>query len=96
MAEQIVNDEVLGTLTWNKSVNCWGGETEITPGHTISVTVLAEDTPLAQVLAGARPLFQYLQAEEPALRQSAADGLLARYNSAWNDGPPLDSATFMA
>ena len=96
MREQTIEDEVLGTLTWNKSVNCWGGETEIMPGHTISVTVLAEDTPLATVLEGARPLFQRLRADEPALRQAAADGLLARYNSTWNDGPPLDSATFMA
>jgi len=96
MQEQTVEDKVFGTLTWNKSLNCWQGQREAMPGCIVSVTVLAEDTPLATVLNGARPAFQRLRTGETALRQAAADALLSLYNTSWNDDPPLDSGAFMA
>ena len=41
-------------------------------------------------------MFRRVQAAEPAFRQFVADVLLARYNSAWNDGPPIDSDAFIS
>lgn len=96
MQEQTVEDEILGTLIWDSQLEWWEGRQEITPGQTISVTVSADDVPLDTVLEQARQLFRRIQAAEPMFRRSTVDVLLDRYNSAWNEGPPISSDAFMS
>ena len=96
MQEQTVEDETLGTLIWDSQLEWWEGRQEITPGQTISVTVSSDDAPLDIVLEQARQLFRRVQAAEPIFRRAAADALLDRYNSAWNEGAPISSNAFMS
>ena len=95
MQNPTVKDETFGTLTWDENLEWWEGKKEIRPGQIVSVSISADDVPLDTVLEQARQMFQHVQAAEPALRRSAADTLLVRYNSSWNEGPPIDANTFL-
>jgi len=95
MDKRVVQDEVLGVLTWDGEAEWWEGEQEITPGHIVSVTVSANDTPLDTALERARQTYWRVQREGLALRRAAADILLALHNEEWNRGEPTTSDTFV-
>lgn len=96
MKEQTAQDEVLGILTWDDSLEWWEGKREIMPGHTISVSVSPNDVPLETVVELARRAYRQVQTEEPSLRRAAADALLTLHNEEWNEGEPIGSATFIS
>ncbi|MGI4789656.1 MAG: DUF2262 domain-containing protein [Janthinobacterium lividum] len=96
MDKQTIDDEILGMLTWDSLLEWWEGNREITPGHMVSVSVSADDTPVDSVLNRAGQMFQHVQSEEFNLRQAAADTLLILHNENWSDGLPIDRDIFAA
>jgi hypothetical protein len=95
MREQIVEDETLGTLTWDDDLEWWTGKQNISPGHTIFIAVSPNDEPSEIVLIQARRAFERVRKDEMAFTRAAADRLLALHNEEWNDGPPIDNNAFM-
>ena len=95
MREQTIEDEILGTLTWDDSLEWWEGKQEIAPGHMISLSVSPNDEPSETVLELARQAFVRVQRDEVVFRQTGANFLLALHNEEWNDGPPTDRDAFI-
>ena len=94
-----LQDEVLGTLTWNADLDWWEGRVDLSAGHPVrlSLTVEEEDADVepAQEIAHGRRVLLFLRGHEPEARLVAADELLEIYNAEWNEGEPLDDEEFM-
>jgi hypothetical protein len=93
-----IEDELLGTLTWNEDLDWWEGRAVLAPGHAISLSIEVEDATVAptQEIAHARRILLFLREHEPEGRLIAADELLEIYNAEWNEGEPLNDEEFMA
>jgi hypothetical protein len=100
MAERTIHDEVLGTLTWNDTLDWWEGRVELVPGHGIGLSLTVEedeaDAPAVAEIAFARDLLARLREREPEARVVAAEELLEIYNEEWNDEEPLSEEEFMS
>lgn len=100
MAERTIDDETLGTLTWNSELDWWEGRAELSPTHSIGLSITVEDedaeAPSQAEIDQARRLLLRLREHEPEARLVAAEELLAIYNDEWNEDEPLDEEEFMA
>lgn len=95
MPEPSINDDVLGTLTWDDSLKSYQGEREIAPGQKIGVSLSPSEDRLEELLVQARRAYQHLQRQEVALREAAADALLPLHNETWSEGETIDRDTFV-
>ncbi len=103
MVEKVIHDEILGTLTWNNSLDWWEGQAELSPGRLVRISLSVDDEKAGDEVAGeatdrepARRALVRLQEHEPEARIAAADELLEIYNTEWNDVAPLDEDEFTA
>lgn len=94
-----IQDDLLGSLTWNGDLDWWEGRVQLAPGHPLrlSLSVEVEDADIVPVneIAHARRILLFLREHEPEARLVAADELLEIYNAEWNEGDPLEEEEFM-
>ncbi len=71
-----------GALAWDDHLEWWTGTAEFAPGRQIDLHVEASDDPAAleAAVARARPVWDRLQASEPAMRAVVASQLTAAHN----------------
>lgn len=95
MPQQMINDEVLGRLVWDRRYEWWSGETQFAPGHEVHISIETEVDDEEEVLQRARRAFQRLRTLRDQVCRAAASELLAEYNADWNDGEPIGAEAFI-
>ena len=102
-------DELLECLLWDSDSSCWKCEIEIRQDHFVTLQLESQqseersdggkphsDEPDTRLIERARNLASRLSEEDSRWRAVASDELLGLYNQSWNDGPPMDAATFQS
>src|SRR5687768_14806512 len=81
--DEVLDDPVLGGLTWDDTMDWWAGELELVPGHSIEVFVSfeAETDSRDAVLAQAREWVARVRRREPEYRTWTAAQLV---DGRWN------------
>lgn len=99
MAEDAVHDEVLGKLTWNSDFDWWEGDVDLSPNHSISISLTVdsgdEKSDIDSLIRHGRRIVAFIREHEPEARLVAAEELLDIYNQEWNDGKPLTEQEFI-
>lgn len=94
MHPQTLTDPVFGTLKKDEDLSFYEGSAEWTLGTTIRIWInYYEDEPLMD-MSLIQQRFRVLQGQELGIRQSAIGDLLQAHNKFWNEGEPIDAATF--
>lgn len=75
--------EAFEALAWDDRLEWWKGPAEFAPGRRIELHVEASNDPTAleAAVARARPVWDRLQAAEPAVRAAVASQLTAAHNA---------------
>lgn len=71
------------------------GETKRASGVTVGVSLVPLASDVAPLIERARNFCQDFPMTDGNLRKAAAEALLDLHNDTWNDGDPIDAATFI-
>jgi hypothetical protein len=92
-----IDDTTLGHLTWEAEMDWWSCNVELHPGSPIEFCVSATAAdglrPVALIQSGHDALV-LIQRQEEEIKLATAEQLLDLHNEAWNEGDPIDRATF--
>jgi hypothetical protein len=69
-----IQDAVFGKLEWDDTVDWWLSELEISPGHSVKVSIFGRD--LDAVLGARRAMFVHIRETESQLRAAIAAKML--------------------
>lgn len=93
--EHIMEDELLGTLTWEEEYRWWRGTMTLGNGKTSKFTIDGKKTD-ESVSEAVRKLFMFVRENEPLLRSKIAVSMSELYNGQWTSGSDNITADEMA
>lgn len=98
MPKPIVHDPVLGELKYNPAnhLQCYDGVAALSPGQNVEVHIYTEGSELEDLVKLVHESFAVIQRNVSEYANHAGRELLATYNENWNEGPPIDLATFVS
>lgn len=96
MEKPPLKDELLGTLTWDDTLDYWTGEAVMAGIGPVRISVDTEDEEItpAEALANTHGTYLILRNREPEVRDFAAAALLETHNQAWSQGEAIDEVAF--
>ncbi|HEX8458922.1 MAG TPA: DUF2262 domain-containing protein [Pyrinomonadaceae bacterium] len=80
-----MEDEVLGTFTWNEDYHWWLGTMTLADGKTFTLTIDGVKTD-ESMPEGIRNTVKFLSANEPLIRNKIAISMSELYNGQWSGG----------
>ncbi len=87
-AEHIMEDELLGNLTWSEKYGGWRGIMTMANGQTATFTIDGVETE-ESITEAARNTIKFLIANEPLIRDKIAVSMSEIYNGTWGDGDTI-------
>jgi hypothetical protein len=91
-----VDDEVLGHLDWDDTIDRWSGNISIASDVIVELSICSDGFSTQSVLENARRTFLKLRANCQEASNHIADRLLGAYNESWNDGSPVSRDQFLS
>jgi hypothetical protein len=87
-AEYVMEDELLGNLTWDEDYRAWRGVMIMANGRTSAFTIdgVKTDESIPEVI---RNTAQFLLANEPLIRDKIAVSMSGIYNGTWGGGDTI-------